>query len=152
MRLAFISILRWLLGPQFVTSWRSFAVRLRFFREFHPRAISVFFAVFIWFLDGIVRIVVFLGVQAWTEHDGPRTQRGAPNSSISLFNFWSKDPAYYSREFLTDLIWFDLILPVVNGSIKRHLRAETLWSVAKRLVLLFMLRWTSLWLGEFVLT
>ena len=38
-----------------LTSWRSFAVRLRFFREFHPRAISVFFAVFIFFLDGIVQ-------------------------------------------------------------------------------------------------
>ena len=46
-------------GDPNLTSWRSFAVRLRFFREFHPRAISGFFAVFIFFLDGIVRIVFF---------------------------------------------------------------------------------------------
>ena len=49
--------------------------------------ISVFFAVFICFLDGIVRIVVFLPIQGWTGHDGSGTQRGAPNSSIFLFNF-----------------------------------------------------------------
>ena len=44
--------------------------------------ISVFYAVFICFLDGIVRIVVFLAIQGWTGHDGSGTQRGAPNSSI----------------------------------------------------------------------
>ena len=49
--------------------------------------ISVFFAVFICFLDGIVRIVVFLALYGWTGHDGSGTQRGAPNSSIFLFNF-----------------------------------------------------------------
>ena len=49
--------------------------------------ISVFFAVFICFLDGIVRIVVFLAIQGWTGHDGSGTQRGAPSSSIFLFNF-----------------------------------------------------------------
>ena len=49
--------------------------------------ISVFYAVFICFLDGIVRIVVFLAMQGWTGHDGSGTQRGASNSSIFLFNF-----------------------------------------------------------------
>ena len=49
--------------------------------------ISVFFAVFICFLDGIVRIVVFHWMHGRTGHDGSGTQRGAPNSSIFLFNF-----------------------------------------------------------------
>ena len=59
--------------------------------------ISVFFAVFIWFLDGIVRIVVFLVIHGWTGHDESGTQRGAPNSSIFIFNFWSKDPPWCLR-------------------------------------------------------
>ena len=72
-----------------LTSWRPFTFRLRFFLWI---SISVFFAVFICFLDRIVEIVVFHWFEAWTGHDGSGTQRGAPNSSIFLFNFWSKDP------------------------------------------------------------
>ena len=93
MRLAFISILRRLLGPQF----DFLAIICSQIAFFHPRAVSVYFAVFICFLDGIVRIVVFHWFQGWTGHDGSGTQRGAPNSSIFLFNFWSKDPPCYLR-------------------------------------------------------
>ena len=81
MRLAFISILRRLLGLQF-GFLATICVQIAFFSCI---PISVFYAVFICFLDGIVRIVVFLAMQGWTGHDGYGTQRGALNSSILLF-------------------------------------------------------------------
>ena len=51
-------------------------VALIFSQKVTQSRISVFFAVFICFLDGIVRIVVFLALQGWTGHDGSGTQRG----------------------------------------------------------------------------
>ena len=59
MRLAFISILRRLLGLQF-GFLATICVQIAFFSCI---PISVFYAVFICFLDGTVRIVVFLVMQ-----------------------------------------------------------------------------------------
>ena len=59
MRLAFISILRRLLGLQF-GFLATICVQIAFFSCI---PISMFYAVFICFLDGIVQIVVFLAIQ-----------------------------------------------------------------------------------------
>ena len=75
-----------------LTSWRLFAARWCARLRFEEISISVFFNGLLFSLSGIVRIVVFLALYRGTGLSAVGTQRGAPNSSIFLFNFWSKDP------------------------------------------------------------